>query len=276
MDQLDSKPFDGRSVQNVFDEANTVAKDANERLHRAEALFALCAQQDLPPHTKGAVLQQLWQVQFALGKHKLFFSQAGQDKYIYENCFPHLKGGVFVEIGGFDGWQGSNTYFFEKSLGWTGLVVEACSTSIDKIRKVRHCEVVHAAVSDYDGAGDFLDIVSGYTQMGGLLSSYPEDILARIRQHPEHREQIFAGPVMRLDTLLSKYGMDHVDYCSIDVEGAERAIVQAADLASTDIAVISIENSSKGEQRSPQTYLEPQGFEMLAVVGYDEIYRKTD
>ena len=50
----------------------------------------------------------LWQVQKQLGLHAWYFSQAGQDRYLNEQIFKNRRNGTFVEIGGHDGWTGSN------------------------------------------------------------------------------------------------------------------------------------------------------------------------
>jgi hypothetical protein len=47
-----------------------------------------------------------------------YYSQVGQDRFIHENYFKELKGGVFVDIGAHNGISYSNTYFFEKELNW--------------------------------------------------------------------------------------------------------------------------------------------------------------
>jgi len=44
---------------------------------------------------------------------------------IGKSCFIQQNGGFFVEVGGFDGEQTSNTLFLEQRLGWTGLLIEA-------------------------------------------------------------------------------------------------------------------------------------------------------
>lgn len=80
---------------------------------------------------------------------------------------------------------------------------------------------------------------------------------------------------MRLDSLLSQHTIKQVDYCSIDVEGAEFAIINAVDLAQLDIRVLSLENSSRGQQRPLKAQLEGANYELLTVRGYDEIYRRT-
>ena len=42
-----------------------------------------------------------------------FYSQWGQDKYIYNNFFKNKKDGFFLEIGADDGVRFSNCKFFE-------------------------------------------------------------------------------------------------------------------------------------------------------------------
>ncbi len=53
-----------------------------------------------------------------------FYSQAGQDQFLFEHFFRGKRNGVFVEVGAFDGEQFSNTLFFERVMGWKGLCVE--------------------------------------------------------------------------------------------------------------------------------------------------------
>ena len=38
--------------------------------------------------------------------------------------FGQSKGGYFIEAGAYDGYEISNTLYFEKFLGWTGILVE--------------------------------------------------------------------------------------------------------------------------------------------------------
>ena len=94
---------------------------------------------------------RLWQVEKQLGLHSRYFSQAGQDRYLNKRLFRDKRNGTFVEIGGYDGWTGSNYVFFEKVLGWTGLVVEASPQLVRQIGETRSAKVIHAAVSDRDG-----------------------------------------------------------------------------------------------------------------------------
>ena len=55
---------------------------------------------------------------------RVYFSQYGQDKFVAEHLFPGMRNGVFVDVGAYDGVTLSNSCFFEREMGWTGLCVE--------------------------------------------------------------------------------------------------------------------------------------------------------
>ena len=248
--------------------------DIRAVLEEARAAYRLCLRQDnMPVHLKGYVRMHLWEVEKKLGMHARYFSQAGQDRYLNEQLFRNKRNGTFVEIGGYDGWTGSNCIFFEKVLGWTGLVVEASPQLVRRIGETRSAMVVHAAVSDQDATAEFLEVTSGMTQMSGLIDHYPSETLGRIRRDERHAETVVTVPATRLDTLLRAHGLKKIDYCSIDVDGAERAVLRSVDFDEFDIAALTIENNQRGrESKSYQDIMGPAGYQQVAVVGMDEIW----
>ena len=214
---------------------------------------------------------QLWQVEKQLGQHSQYFSQAGQDRYLNEQVFRNKRAGTFVEVGGYDGWTGSNCVFFEKVLGWTGLVVEASPQLVRRIGETRSAKVIHAAVSDRDGTAEFLEVTAGLTQMGGLIDHYHAETLQRIRSDERHAETAVTVPSTRLDTLLRAHELEKIDYLSIDVEGAERAVLRSLDFDEFDITALSIENSRPGRE-SYEDIMAPAGYRQVGVLGFDEIW----
>ena len=143
-------------------------------LEEARAACQLCLRQkDLSLRKRGYVRMHLWRVEKQMGLHDRYFSQAGQDRYLNEHIFRNKRNGTFVEIGGYDGWSGSNCVFFEKVLNWTGLVVEASPLLVEQIGATRSANVIHAAVSDQDGTNTFLEVTSGLKQMGGTDRPLP-------------------------------------------------------------------------------------------------------
>ena len=274
MPKFDAKQFDGLPVEEVLQRASEAVAAGRDALQEARSIYDLCLSQSIDIYTRGTIRQRLWKVEQNLGIHPLFFSQAGQDRFIYETFFKGKKNGVFVEIGGYNGWEGSNCFFFETTQNWTGLIVEASPRMVRKIGQFRIGEVIHAAICDYDGTAEFIEVTSGFTQMGGLAKYYVPEILNVVRNSPRHEERNVKVPSMRLDSLLNKYDLKHVDYCSIDVEGAERSILTGFDFNAFDISVLSVENTTKSKSMSFQDILEPAGYRLVDVIGGDEIYQK--
>ena len=160
-------------------------------------------------------------------------------------------------------------------LDWTGLVVEASPQFAKRIGEMRSAMVIHAAVTDRNGTAEFLDVTSGMTQMSGLVDHYPSAGLERVRRDERHAETIVTVPATRLDTLLRAHGLKQIDYCSIDVEGAERAVLRSIDFDEFDIAALTIENNRRGpESKSYQDIMGRAGYQQVAVLGMDEIWVK--
>lgn len=53
-----------------------------------------------------------------------------------ERFFKNLKNGVFFDIGAHDGVSLSNTYFFEKELGWSGICLEPIPEVFERLKKI--------------------------------------------------------------------------------------------------------------------------------------------
>ncbi len=272
MESQDLAQYSGKPVQDVLLIAQQKAQHGMADIRDAADILKLCASQAIDRHSRGRILQQIWELEQSLGQHRLFMSQAGQDQYIFQRFFPTRLEGTFVEIGGFDGTTGSNCYFFEKVRGWTGLIVEASIAAAVHIRETRSAEHVNAVVGGTNGEAEFLEITSGLVQMGGLVETYPPEVLQRIRTNPDHQERIVEVRKMALNDLIQQHGLKRIDYCSIDVEGAERDVLEGCDFDSLDIKVISVENSSASESASFQGILEPYGYRLDNVIGFDEIY----
>ena len=43
---------------------------------------------------------------------------------VLQELFQDQPPGIFLEAGAHDGWTGSNTYWLEVSLGWSGILIE--------------------------------------------------------------------------------------------------------------------------------------------------------
>lgn len=264
----------GMPVNEVLGIANQQRANAQKTLGECYEVYKNCLASNphMDPYQKGRIRGIVWELEQSFGHNHLYFSQSGQDRYVHEHFFKNQPTGTFLEIGGYNGWRGSNCYFFEKTLKWQGAIAEASPSQINEIRKCRDARIVHAAIADVNGTAEFIEVVSGLPQMSGLRKYLKEDMIKQVRSYNGHHEQIASVPAMTLGTLLDSLHLSQVDYCSIDVEGAERAILSGFDFAAYDIKVFSVETGSA--TNSVKDILVPAGYRLVDIIGVDEIYVK--
>jgi FkbM family methyltransferase len=203
-----------------------------------------------------------------------YFSQDGQDKFIHEKFFVNKRDGIFLDIGANDGITFSNTYFFEKQMGWKGICVEPNPDIFKELVKVRDATCLNAAISNQIGSATFLKI-DGPNMLSGLVDFYHEDHLRwvqdELKQHGYKREEIQVQ-CYKINELLDSHGIKKVDYMSIDTEGGEFNIIETIDFKKISIDVISIENPYNDKRI--KSLLVNNGYKLKNVVGWDEIYHK--
>ena len=61
----------------------------------------------------------------------------GPEEWIVRDTFQDERGGVFADIGAWQPVTGSNTYYLEHVLGWTGLAVDALPNHAAEWRRER-------------------------------------------------------------------------------------------------------------------------------------------
>ncbi len=211
----------------------------------------------------------------AFAEEKKFYSQYQQDQYIYENFFKNKQNGVFVDIGAHDGISLSNTYFFEKTMGWTGICVEPIPEVYNRLKNNRNCLCVQGCIFDKRESVPFLKI-SGWAEMlSGIIENYDPHHVKRIQWEIDlngGQSEVINVKCYNLMQLLLDNHIQHIDYLSIDTEGGELGILQSIDFSRIDIDVIEVENNYLGPF---QAFLEPLGYKKICDLGPDEIYRKT-
>ncbi|KAK4326640.1 hypothetical protein Pmani_002850 [Petrolisthes manimaculis] len=143
---------------------------------------------------------------------KTHYSQYRQSELADALFLKGKKNGVFVEIGGHDGETFSNSLYFEKTLGWTGLLVEPdpifWNTLISRQRK---CYAIHAGVAFNERA------------------SVSTTINVQGRRISQAGKEVKGKPVINvfpLYTLLKALDFTVVDFFSLDVESDEMKILQ--------------------------------------------------
>ncbi len=124
------------------------------------------------------------------------------------------QGGTFIELGGNDGFQASNSFLLERELGWRGVLIEAIPELAAEAQRNRpRATVVCAAASS--------------STRCAIIGMEYEDLTSKVLSN--------AGGVMVATTTLSTViddvmGGSAPDLLSIDVEGHELEVITGLDL----------------------------------------------
>ena len=197
-------------------------------------------------------------------------SQEGQDKWADEHIFQRRQRGVFVDLGCY-GITYSNTWYFERVLGWQGVCAEPNPDVFPRIASQAGRESgVQVAVS---GATGKLPFVTAFMRSSLNASAVDYDFLAS--------QGVGAGEalvdVVTPGALLDAHLPAGVDV-NIDVEGAELAVLKVWPFDRYCVDVFNIENEPAHGAPSTlpalRALLEPRGYTHRVRVGVDEIFTR--
>ncbi len=145
-----------------------------------------------------------------------------------------FDGGFFVEAGGNDGIEQSNTLYFERHRGWHGLLIEPVSALAWWCRLFRPGSLtVNAALGPFDRSGTRIEMTycNLMSTVDGAMSSAEEQEAhirtgAVIQNLQPYRLTV---PCFALSDLLARYEIGRIDLFSLDVEGYEENVLQGLD-----------------------------------------------
>ena len=201
-----------------------------------------------------------------------YYSQIGQDKFIDE-LFNQKREGIFIDIGAFDGLEDSNSLFFEETRNWTGISVEPSPQEFLKLNSFRKSININACISDYDGTTDFV-YIEGYARtLSGIPNNYDPRHIVRIQNDVRINGGKFyqiKSEVYKLQTMIDKYLIKDIDFCSIDTEGSELKVLKSIDFLKTNIKVFAIENNFQTSEI--KDFLEQNNYILHAKIKWDDIF----
>jgi len=198
-----------------------------------------------------------------------YASQAGQDRII-DRIFKGKRGGTFVDVGGYDGLTGSNTLFFERARGWTGILVEPVESFRKMAEAERLCPCLPYAVSKEERQAAFMAVTSGFTQMSGLIENYDPQLLSRVREDSRHKEEEITVATRSLSSLLAEHNLENPDFISLDIEGGELAVLADFPFAGHCVGAWAIENNSATSELGK--IMKANDYKLIEFCGPDEIY----
>lgn len=204
-----------------------------------------------------------------------FYSQVGQDRFLFENFFYGRRGGTFVDIGAYDGEKYSNTLFFERFMDWSGLCVEPMPSVFTKLAASRKAICKQVCVGDFEGLAEFTEAVAGVDEkmLSGLTRNFDPRHLDRLKAAATE-SVIYEVPVRRLSSLLAESALLNVDYCSIDTEGSEINIISDLDFDRFSISLLTIENNYN-DDRIPRL-MAAKGYDFVVKLEQDYLFKKRN
>lgn len=203
-----------------------------------------------------------------------YYSQEGQDKFV-DSLLKGKRYGVFVEVGAYDGETFSNSLFFEKYRGWSGVCIEPNPDHLESLKR-RGCILETVAISNEEKDVEFFANTGRTSGLSGIIETY----------HPQHRQRLDLenrayGSLTRvikvkcvpLQKILDKHNIKNIDYLSVDVEGGELQVLQSIDFNRTNIDIIGFEGNYKDDAEKCINFLQEKGYHIIKV-GLDIFMRK--
>lgn len=164
-----------------------------------------------------------------------------------------LRQGTFIELGGNDGLQQSNSFLLERELDWTGILIEGIpELAGEALRNRPKATVVCAAVTS--------------TSKFGIVAMDNKDLVSAISGAPNR----VCVATTTLSTVIDTVADGKApDLLSIDVEGFEMDVIDGLDLTKHRPRWILVETKKKDEVGEALT-----GYELMAQLSHhDYLYR---
>ena len=183
------------------------------------------------------------------------------DKILYEKYFMNYAKrsedsleGFFIECGAFDGQTECCCKFFEETLGWKGINIEASPRIFNRLLVNRPSSFLNLniALSNKNGKATFKDVYSprGNADNNGSLL-HKEAHAQKIRD-----ANFYFGTVevetIRFADLMEKYQVKHVDLMALDVEGYEIEVLEGMSGSSVMPDVMFVEYYWSGLEKIKQ------------------------
>jgi FkbM family methyltransferase len=197
-----------------------------------------------------------------------------EDAHVFRHFFNRsgpLLNGTFVEMGAVDGVRFSNTLFFERELGWHGLLVEPSPRMFAALRRNRGTPrnvLVNAAVCDEPGEVEWWE--SGNPTVSSLRSSLSEEAVQSgtplYGQGATSRSKITCRP---FSALLAEAQLAAIDFFSLDVQGAEAQVLRTMDWSvPIGVLVIELDGANTTKDYECRGMLRARGMRFVRRMGY--------
>ena len=174
----------------------------------------------------------------------------------------------------------SNSLFLEKECGRSGLLVDANSyTNELMVGKDRNYFMKNACIGNTIPNMTFIvgEALTSVKEITGEKHQQRIDADALLYEKDEtwrHAKQNVVVKCYPLSSLMNTSGQTHIDYFSLDVEGAEMIILKSIDWKHLDIDVFTIETDQ--HRQGILTFMKTQGYKCIQTISGDDVFWKIN
>ncbi|CAE7947370.1 unnamed protein product [Symbiodinium sp. KB8] len=164
------------------------------------------------------------------------------------------RDGIYVEMGALDGVTYSSTLALQTCLGWTGLLIEGSPRHFQRL--YQNYKDVENVIVQY-GAVCAPPLTNATFSQGMNVGSVDGDVTylpVGLRKRFSYRRQRVVVPCRPMEWYLQKLPKKHVDFMSLDVEGAELEVLLTMDFAEVLVEVFLIELHDWGRSEQTQSW----------------------
>jgi hypothetical protein len=170
-----------------------------------------------------------------------FMSQFQEDRMLMK-WFGSICGGTYLELGAFDGSMYSNSFVFNKAMGWKGVLIEFRNDIFGKLVANRPDEIASINAGVCDKPQTLHAFYSNNVAVGGIYeyveSSFKETWWPGISLENDPRVQPIECDTLDNLLLMNAPGTIYFDFLSIDVIGAELAALRSIDFDRTQFGIV--------------------------------------
>lgn len=150
---------------------------------------------------------------------------------VLNRIFDGKSKGFYVDVGAFDPYIKSVTcHFYQR--GWRGINIDLCQTNISRFNDQRPSDTnICMAIGNKQGFEDF------YIQPGTTRSTKLKELGEAYEKRGVELEKV-KREVDTLQNVLASHQIKEVDFLSIDVEGAEKDVLEGMDFSQVRPKVI--------------------------------------
>lgn len=150
------------------------------------------------------------------------------------------RNGFFIEVGGNDGFNQSNTYYLEKFRDWQGILVEGIPDLYNKcVRERKKSKIFNYALVSDDfkesyitmNYANLMSFVKGSLKTDDAEANHLKEWMANEKKYMKKNVVSYEVkvPTRTLTSILDECNVNEIDLFSLDVEGHELNVLKGLD-----------------------------------------------